>query len=63
MEYSLWFEYLLKGLSLFNLPVTLGGTSNHFKVDILAKVGYWDAYNVTEDADLGIRLYCHGYNI
>ena len=63
MEYSLWFEYLLKGLSLFNLPVTLGGTSNHFKVDILAKVGYWDAYNVTKDADLGIRLYCHGYNI
>lgn len=63
LEYSLWFEYLLKGLSLFNLPVTLGGTSNHFKVDILAKVGYWDAYNVTEDADLGIRLYWHGYKV
>lgn len=60
IEYSLWFEYILKGLSLMNLPITLGGTSNHFKISILRKVGFWDAYNVTEDADLGIRLsYCN----
>ena len=38
-------------------------TSNHFKVDILRSVGYWDPYNVTEDADLGIRLYSHGYKV
>jgi len=63
MEYSVWFEYLLKGLSLLDLPVTLGGTSNHFKVDKLKEVGYWDAYNVTEDADLGIRLYLNGYKV
>lgn len=63
VEYSLWFEYLLKGLSIMNLPVTLGGTSNHFKVDKLKEVGYWDAYNVTEDADLGIRMYLKGYKV
>ncbi len=63
IEYSLWFEHLLKGLNLYNLPITLGGTSNHFKVSILKKVGYWDAYNVTEDADLGIRLYSNGYKV
>jgi cellulose synthase/poly-beta-1,6-N-acetylglucosamine synthase-like glycosyltransferase len=63
IEYSIWFEYLLKGLSLFDLPLTLGGTSNHFKVDKLKEIGLWDAYNVTEDADLGIRLYLKGYKV
>jgi len=63
IEYSIWFEYLLRGLSLFDLPLTLGGTSNHFKVDKLREVGLWDAYNVTEDADLGIRLYLKGYKV
>lgn len=63
IEYSVWFEYLLRGLSLLDLPVTLGGTSNHFKLDKLKEVGYWDPYNVTEDADLGIRLYMKGYKV
>ena len=63
IEYSIWFEYFLHGLSLFDLPFTLGGTSNHFKVDKLREVGLWDPYNVTEDADLGIRLYLSGYKV
>jgi len=63
IEYKLWFDFLLKALSGFKLPVTLGGTSNHFKVSALEKVGYWDAYNVTEDADLGLRLYLNGYRV
>jgi cellulose synthase/poly-beta-1,6-N-acetylglucosamine synthase-like glycosyltransferase len=63
IEYSLWFEYLLKGLGLYDLPLTLGGTSNHFKMQALKDVGYWDSYNVTEDADLGIRLYSKGYKV
>lgn len=63
IEYSIWFEYLLRALSLLDLPVTLGGTSNHFKIDKLKEVGYWDAYNVTEDADLGLRLYLNGYKV
>jgi cellulose synthase/poly-beta-1,6-N-acetylglucosamine synthase-like glycosyltransferase len=63
LEYCLWFEYILKGLSLSDLPVPLGGTSNHLKFNILYKLGGWDAYNVTEDADLGIRLYSFGYKV
>lgn len=63
IEYHIWFGYLLKGLSLIGGPVPLGGTSNHFKLSKLKEVGLWDAYNVTEDADLGIRLYLQGYKV
>jgi cellulose synthase/poly-beta-1,6-N-acetylglucosamine synthase-like glycosyltransferase len=38
------------------MPVLLGGTSNHFRVDALHALGGWDAWNVTEDADLGLRI-------
>ncbi|MFT8871533.1 MAG: glycosyltransferase family 2 protein [Sporolactobacillus sp.] len=60
-EYSNWFELLLPGVMTINLPIPLGGTSNHFKTALLRKLGAWDPYNVTEDADLGIRLYKHRY--
>ncbi|MCR5735020.1 MAG: glycosyltransferase [Lachnospiraceae bacterium] len=58
-EYSMWFELLLVGIMQLNIPIPLGGTSNHFKTSFLKKVGGWDPFNVTEDADLGIRLYKH----
>lgn len=61
IEYSIWFEYLIKALYMLGLPLPLGGTSNHFKVQALRELGFWDAYNVTEDADLGVRLYSYGY--
>ncbi|MCL1632759.1 glycosyltransferase [Sporolactobacillus sp. CPB3-1] len=60
-EYSNWFELLLPGIMQINIPIPLGGTSNHFKTDVLKKLGAWDPYNVTEDADLGIRLYKQNY--
>lgn len=63
LEYSLWFEYILKGLSLLKLPTPLGGTSNHFKADILRKLGGWDAHNVTEDAEIGLRIYSQNYKV
>lgn len=56
-EYSMWFELLLPGVVQLKIPVPLGGTSNHFKLKKLKQVGAWDPYNVTEDADLGVRLY------
>lgn len=56
-EYSMWFEILLPGVVQLKIPVPLGGTSNHFKAAKLKQVGAWDPYNVTEDADLGVRLY------
>ncbi len=61
IEYSMWFDLLLPGLSASNAPIPLGGTSNHFKKAALVEVGAWDPYNVTEDADLGVRLFKRGY--
>lgn len=60
-EYSMWFDLLLPGLDNARAPIPLGGTSNHFKTFSLIEVGAWDPYNVTEDADLGIRLFKRGY--
>lgn len=61
LEYSALFRGLLPMLAKHRLPLPLGGTSNHFRTDILRQVGAWDPYNVTEDADLGMRLYRLGY--
>ncbi|MFG1432306.1 glycosyltransferase [Xanthobacter sp. V2C-8] len=55
-EYAGQFDVLLPVLSALKLPILLGGTSNHFRRDILEQAGGWDPFNVTEDADLGIRL-------
>ncbi|HQT63855.1 MAG TPA: glycosyltransferase [Acidocella sp.] len=63
LEYSHWFDYLLPGLHLLNIPIPLGGTSNHFRTDVLMSLGAWDPYNVTEDADLGVRLTQAGYRV
>lgn len=63
LEYSYWFDYVLPGLDRFRLPIPLGGTSNHFRTDILRRLGAWDPFNVTEDADLGIRASSEGYTV
>ncbi|MGH7203926.1 MAG: glycosyltransferase family 2 protein, partial [Candidatus Levyibacteriota bacterium] len=60
-EYSLWFDLVLTGLQSIGAPIPLGGTSNHFKTKDLHKLKGWDSFNVTEDADLGIRLVKAGY--
>lgn len=61
IEYRIWFRHLLPGIDKLDLPLPLGGNSNHFRVKPLKTIGMWDPYNVTEDADLGIRLYMEGY--
>jgi len=63
LEYLVHFGLIVPALARLGLPVPLGGTSNHFDVDILRKFGGWDAWNVTEDADLGLRLARNGYHI
>jgi cellulose synthase/poly-beta-1,6-N-acetylglucosamine synthase-like glycosyltransferase len=63
MEYSLWFDFFLPALEKIKVPIPLGGTSNHFKSSILKSAGGWDPFNVTEDADLGIRFYQRGYKV
>ena len=50
-------------LSRFGLPLPLGGTSNHFRIGVLRALGAWDPFNVTEDADLGMRLHRAGYRV
>ncbi|MDY6924561.1 MAG: glycosyltransferase family 2 protein [Pseudomonadota bacterium] len=62
-EYASLFETTLPGMARLGLPFPLGGTSNHFRVDALRLVGGWDAFNVTEDADLGFRLWTCGWRI
>jgi glycosyltransferase XagB len=63
LEYSYWFDYMLPGLHVLGQPIPLGGTSNHFKTDRLRKLGGWDPFNVTEDADLGVRATALGYTV
>jgi cellulose synthase/poly-beta-1,6-N-acetylglucosamine synthase-like glycosyltransferase len=63
LDYALWFDVLLPGLDRIAAPIPLGGTSNHFRTAILRDVGGWDAFNVTEDADMGIRLSQAGYRV
>ncbi|MFD1720614.1 glycosyltransferase [Amnibacterium endophyticum] len=63
LEYSYWFDYMLAGLDASDLPIPLGGTSNHFRTDALRRLGGWDPFNVTEDADLGVRASAMGYRV
>ncbi len=61
IEYAAWFRLILPGLARLGLVVPLGGTTLFFRREILEELGGWDAHNVTEDADLGLRLARHGY--
>jgi glycosyltransferase XagB len=63
LEYCLRYELTLPGLTRLGMPVPLGGTSNHFRTDVLRRLGGWDAWNVTEDADLGMRTRALGYDV
>lgn len=60
-EYSLWFDVMLTGMQTINTTIPLGGTSNHFRTADLMSLEGWDAFNVTEDCDLGTRLFRWGY--
>ena len=61
IEYAGWFRLVLPGLQRMGLVIPLGGTTLFFRRAAIEKLGGWDAHNVTEDADLGVRLARHGY--
>lgn len=61
IEYAAWFRAMLPGLARLGLVVPLGGTTLFFRRPVLEALGGWDAHNVTEDADLGLRLARRGY--
>ncbi len=63
LEYAALFEVLLPALARIGAPFPLCGTSNHFRTDALRRVGGWDSYNVTEDADVGFRIAAAGGRI
>lgn len=55
IDQAFWLDHLLPGLNRWRLPVPVGGSSNHFRAEMLRSLGGWDPFNVTEDADLGVR--------
>ncbi|MCL7406380.1 glycosyltransferase [Paradonghicola geojensis] len=61
LEYATWFRVILPGLERLGFLIPLGGTTLFFRRSVLEKLGGWDAHNVTEDADLGVRFARHGY--
>jgi cellulose synthase/poly-beta-1,6-N-acetylglucosamine synthase-like glycosyltransferase len=63
IEYAVLFDLIDPGLAALGLPIALGGTSNHFRTRTLRRIGGWDAWNVAEDADLGIRLAREGARV
>jgi cellulose synthase/poly-beta-1,6-N-acetylglucosamine synthase-like glycosyltransferase len=63
IEYGSLFDVALPAMARLDLPFPLGGTSNHFRADALRSVGGWDAWNVTEDADLGFALHRAGWQL
>ena len=63
LDYAALFAVFNRGLAFYGLPMFLGGSSNHFRRDLLVAAGAWDAWNVTEDADLGLRLARQGLRV
>lgn len=63
IEYSALFDVLGPALAAWQMPIPLGGTTTHFRTRILRELCGWDAWNVTEDADLGMRLALAGYRV
>jgi cellulose synthase/poly-beta-1,6-N-acetylglucosamine synthase-like glycosyltransferase len=61
LEYDQWFGVVLPAVEELRCVVPLGGTSNHMSVKVWREIGGWDEFNVTEDADIGVRLARHGY--
>ncbi|MGR9107671.1 MAG: glycosyltransferase, partial [Gammaproteobacteria bacterium] len=61
IEYATWYEMIMPSMRWAHLSIPLGGTSNHFPTRLLREIGAWDAFNVTEDCELGMRLEYDGY--
>ncbi|RNF36133.1 glycosyltransferase [Paracoccus methylarcula] len=61
IEYAAWFRVMLPAIARLGLVLPLGGTTCFFRREALEDVDAWDAWNVTEDADLGVRLARRGW--
>jgi len=57
IEYNLHYLVNLPTNFLLNKTILLlSGTSNFFRIESLKSLGGWDPRNVTEDADLGVKM-------
>jgi cellulose synthase/poly-beta-1,6-N-acetylglucosamine synthase-like glycosyltransferase len=63
IEYAALFHVQNIGLADQGLPLPASGSSNHFRTSVLREIHGWDAWNVTEDADIGLRLARFGYSV
>jgi cellulose synthase/poly-beta-1,6-N-acetylglucosamine synthase-like glycosyltransferase len=63
LEYARLFDVTIPEMAAAGFPIPLGGTSNHFRKETLEAIFGWDPWNVTEDADLGLRLARLGYSV
>jgi cellulose synthase/poly-beta-1,6-N-acetylglucosamine synthase-like glycosyltransferase len=59
LEYFFWFKSRLH-YHARQQATPLGGNSVFFTRELLQQVGGWDEHNLTEDADIGIRISCLG---
>ncbi len=55
-EYIEWFYKHQRRLVQEGMPLGLAGNSFYLSTELLRSIGGWDMYNVTEDADLAVRL-------
>jgi glycosyltransferase XagB len=62
LEYFFWFKSCLHYYARFG-STPLGGNTVFFDRETLLGVGGWDENNLTEDADIGIRLSTRGESI
>ena len=60
-EFSFYYDLFLPGLQKLGIPLPLSGHSSLYRTEVIREIGAWDPYNVTEDAELGMRLYRRGY--
>ena len=62
-EYFEWFDQFLQEQSNNEKVFGLGGNSFYISKANLLKSGSWDPFNVTEDAELSVRLIQHGVEL
>lgn len=62
-EYDEWYERHLSELSARDLPFGLGGNSFFISKKALEQAGAWAPFNVTEDADMSVRLAENGVQL
>ncbi|MDD5055108.1 MAG: glycosyltransferase [Candidatus Peribacteraceae bacterium] len=60
-EFSFHYDLFLPGLQKRGYVLPLSGHSTHFRRTVLEQIGAWDPYNLTEDCDIGIRLFRRGF--